>query len=61
LFVLGRMVLGVGEGMTGFSLSLTLRVCSLSAMQPSPLCYGWQSPANLIGIDDVRAILAKVA
>jgi hypothetical protein len=39
--------LGVGEGMTGFSLSLTLRVCSLSAMRPSPPCYGWRSPVAL--------------
>jgi hypothetical protein len=53
--------LGVGEGITGFSLSLTLRVCSLSGMRPSPLCYGWRSLTNRIGIDDVRAILAKVA
>jgi hypothetical protein len=61
LFVLGRLVLGVGEGITGFSLSLTLRVCSLSGMRPSPHCYGWRSLTNLVGIDDVRAILAKVA
>ena len=39
-------VLGVGEGITGFSLSLTLWVCSLSGMRPSPLCYGWRFPGN---------------
>jgi len=32
LFVLGRVRLGVGEGIAGFSLSLTLVVCSLSGM-----------------------------
>jgi hypothetical protein len=30
LFVLGRIRLGVGEGMIGFSLSLTLAVASFS-------------------------------
>src|SRR3712207_9409238 len=48
LFVLGLPVLGVGAGIAGFSLSLTLRVWSLSGMRPSPLRYGWRSPAELI-------------
>src|SRR5918997_659876 len=48
LFVLGLPVLGVGAGIAGFSLSLTLRVWSLSGMRPSPLRYGWRSLAELI-------------
>jgi hypothetical protein len=32
LFVLGRVRLGIGDGITGFSLSLTLPVCFFSAI-----------------------------
>src|SRR3954453_20976940 len=55
------MVFGAGEGITGFSLSLTLWVCSLSGMQAFPLCYGWRFLANLTGIDNVRPVLFRPA
>jgi hypothetical protein len=45
--------------MTGFSLSLTLRVRSLSGIRPSPLGYGGRSLTNLIGIDDFRQFWRK--
>ena len=40
MFFLGRLPLGVGLGIAGLSLSLTLWVCSLSGMRPSPLSGG---------------------
>src|SRR4029450_6004974 len=50
LLVRGRLALGVGAGMTGVSLSLALRVLSLSGMRRSPLLVG----LRLYGIPNGR-------